>query len=148
MIVLLLVAVAMADPPPMCDPKADTADATAAGFCLDEVAYLEIGELRKRVGTLETEVAGKDEEIAGFETWQERQAAILDFTVTSMTDAHTRGIDLVVGTCTADLEACHERSRRTFVERHGFALGLTAGIVTTVALTAVTLEVYGSVLAE
>jgi len=145
--IMLFLAMAMAEPT-MCDPKADTANALAGGFCLDEAEYLEIGDLRKRIGALEVEVEAKGEEIESFEAWKARQDKILEYTVTSMTAAHEQGINLVVATAQGDLEACRERGRRKFMERHGFAIGLTAGVVGTVALTAVTLDVYGGIVAE
>lgn len=145
MIVLFLAATALAAPT-LCDPTKDTAAVGAGGFCLDEAGYLEVGDLRQRVKTLETEVDAKSSEIEAFEDWKIRQASILEYTVESMAGAHERGIDLVVTTCQADIDACHKANRRGFMERHGFAVGLTAGILSTVALTAVTLDVYGRVI--
>jgi len=143
MIALSLTVAALAAPPTLCDPGKDTAALGAGGFCLDEAGYLEVGDLRKQVTTLEAVVHAKDGEIEAFEDWKARQTAVLKYTVKSMTSAHERGIDLVVETCTADLATCRQRNRRDFMERHGFALGLTAGVISTVALTAITLKVYG-----
>jgi hypothetical protein len=146
MILYLFAALAMATPPTACDPSKDTAPATAGGFCLDEDGYLEIADLRKQVDALKVEVAAKSDEVEAFEEWKRRQESILTWTVDSMTAAHERGIDLIVAECQADLEVARQAKRRTFVERHGFVLGVGAGIVGTVALTAATLEVYGAIL--
>ena len=108
---------------------------TLHGILISEEDYIELGELRVQVATLENEVAALEEAQAAKED-------IWLMTEEALRVRHEEDLQGLRGFYSLELERA---SKRTAMEKHGFGIGVGVGIIGTVAAVVVTGYALGQV---
>jgi hypothetical protein len=135
----LLAGLVFAQEPPVFDPVPvdhDTGEEVLEGILVDEVTYKELIQLRTDTTTFQ-------QEISSFEAWKAQEDK-----------RFTESLGAVQGTCEEGQtrlvdhyeEALKKEKRKDFLQRHGFSIGVAAGLVGATALYLGATRFYGEVL--
>lgn len=115
---------------------------TFAGILIDEKTYMELGRLRKadEVNT---------EKLQTFEQWRKEENVRFEKALGMVRDSCKDGQDRLVAHYDAALLSADERlkkaSKRNFMEKHGFQMGVGLGVVGATAAFAGAAHFYGRV---
>ena len=144
--ILLLLSVALAQEPQVFDPlPADVkiGTRTYSGILVDEATFTELGSLR-------VDVKAKEQEILAFEEWKKERDELFTVSLSTMKVTCEEGNKAILAHYDTALLAADERvkdaGKRTFLEKHGFEMGVALGVVGATVLYLGSSYFYGQVL--
>lgn len=120
-------------------PYSTVSDGGQAGIVIDLRTYDELGWYRDRWPKAVAEI---DDQVAT----RRRMVAVNDIGYDMLSSTFDRSLLNVQSVYESSLADLRERNRRTFMEKNGFAVGMTVGIVGVVIISAVVLVTYGDII--